>query len=250
MGTAGLERPRAPVFGPDDDLYVTVTGKNEIMRFGTANEAVVTVGLSAPSSNVVTVEFSTADSTAEAGTDYLASGGTLTFTPGSTIRTILIPIVGDAIEENPEEFTVNLSSASGALIHDAQGVVTVNDDDGSSTAPNAVYVYDIRFESERRDRDWRAVFEIRTDSNNSGTGDPGDQPLAGVTITVEFAGRTFTGVTDADGVFRTDLIRNVGSGDRFAEVVDLALTDYFWDPLTLDLEGDSDGDGLPDNVPT
>jgi hypothetical protein len=31
-----------------------------------------------------------------------------------------------------------------------------------------------------------------------------------------------------------------------AKVVDLVLANHFWDPLRLDLEDDSDGDGLPD----
>lgn len=112
---------------------------------------------------------------------------------------------------------------------------------------NAMYVYDIRFEVQQQGphQRARAVFEIRWDSNGNGQGDSADARLAGVSITVLFAGQTYTGTTDSNGIFRTDWIRNPGSG-TYAEVVDLALTDYAWDPLALDLEDDSDGNGLPD----
>jgi hypothetical protein len=114
-----------------------------------------------------------------------------------------------------------------------------------STANNAIYVYDIRFDSKRGNKDWRAVFEIRSDSNGNGMGDAGDSPIAGVQIEVIFAGNTYTGTTDANGIFRTSWIRNLEGGDHYANAVDLALTGYTWDML-LDLEDDSDSIAGPD----
>ena len=38
------------------------------------------------------------------------------------------------------------------------------------------------------------------------------------------------------------------TGAHYANVVDLVLTDYEWDPLGLDIEDDTDGDGKPDDV--
>ena len=115
----------------------------------------------------------------------------------------------------------------------------------SAANTNTLYVYDIRFESAWRGWLQRAVFEIRSDSNHDGQGSAADHVAAGVAITIEFAGQTYSGVTDSNGIFRTNWTWNPGSG-TYAEVVDLALTDYSWDPLSLDLEDDSDGDGLPD----
>ena len=49
----------------------------------------------------VTVDYTTANRTAQAGSEYTATSGTLTFTPGTTPDTqqILVPIVGDLVGE-------------------------------------------------------------------------------------------------------------------------------------------------------
>ena len=76
-------------------------------------------------------------------------------------------------------------------------------------------------------------------------------PIAGVSITVEFAGQTFTGITDANRVFTTGWVRKLSSGNQYsANVVafDLVMTNYYWDTF-MDLgDKDEDGDGVPDNI--
>ncbi|MDE2813874.1 MAG: hypothetical protein OXM01_12650, partial [Gemmatimonadota bacterium] len=93
------------------------------------------VRLSAESSEVVTVDYATASGTAEAGDDYEATIGTLTFPTGTTERTIRVPIIDDNVEEEEETFTVVLRN-SNATIGDgeATGVITDNDEsDGVET---------------------------------------------------------------------------------------------------------------------
>ena len=102
----------------------TVTEGNE----GTTTAAVV-VRLQAPSNKTVTVNYSSANGTATAGSDYGAASGTLTFTPGVTSKTIAVPVYGDRLGEHNETFFVNLSGAKGAKIADRQGVVTILDDE-------------------------------------------------------------------------------------------------------------------------
>jgi hypothetical protein len=88
-----------------------------------------TVALSAASGQPVTVNWTTANGTATAGTDYVAAGGTLTFSPGVTSRPVAVAVNGDTVVEPNETFFVNLSGASGGTISDAQGRATINNDD-------------------------------------------------------------------------------------------------------------------------
>lgn len=91
---------------------------------GTA-AATFSVTLSAASSQMVTVDFATADGTAGAGTQYVAQSGTLAFRPGETLKTISIVINGTATVEPDKTFFVNLSNATGAAIAKTQGVGTI-----------------------------------------------------------------------------------------------------------------------------
>jgi hypothetical protein len=84
-------------------------------------------------SGTVTVNFSTANGGALAGSDYVASSGTLTFGPGESAKTFAIQIIGDLTDEYDQGFYVNLSAASGAVIADGQGVGTILDDDDAPT---------------------------------------------------------------------------------------------------------------------
>jgi hypothetical protein len=95
---------------------------------GTANMA-FTITLTGATERSVTVSFATADGTAVAGSDYTATSGTRTFSPGQTTATFTVPIVGDTVHESTETFTVNLSSPVRATIADGQGVGTILDND-------------------------------------------------------------------------------------------------------------------------
>lgn len=96
---------------------------------GTSN-AVFTVSLSNPSSLTVKVNFATANNTALAGTHYVNTSGTLTFTPGVITQSINVAVNGDLLNEAAMlQFRVNLSSATNASITDNQGTGTILDDD-------------------------------------------------------------------------------------------------------------------------
>jgi hypothetical protein len=92
-------------------------------------DAQFVVTLSAIRATPVTVHYATADGSATAGADYTAKAGTITFPAGSVARTVLIPIAGDSLHEGDENFTVTLSSASGATITQAVGTASILDDD-------------------------------------------------------------------------------------------------------------------------
>jgi hypothetical protein len=119
----------------DDDPEPTLSISDASVTEGNAGpvSAVFTVTLSAASGRVVSVTYATADGTASAGTDYISTGGTLTFAPGETTRTLTVTVNGDTLDEPNETFTVNLSNAVNAAIADGQGVGTIRDDDPEPT---------------------------------------------------------------------------------------------------------------------
>jgi hypothetical protein len=93
---------------------------------GTRN-ALVTVSLTEPHGNVVTVNYRTADGTASAGSDYHAVAGKLTFAKNEMSKTISVPVIGDRVPEPDEYFFVRLASPKGANIADGEAVVSIVD---------------------------------------------------------------------------------------------------------------------------
>lgn len=93
-----------------------------------------TVSLSDQPASAVTVQFSTGDGTAKAGSDYVKKSGTLTIPAGMTSGTITVTLLDDSIDEDDESFFVNLSNPSAnARIDDGQGTATILDDDAPPT---------------------------------------------------------------------------------------------------------------------
>jgi hypothetical protein len=88
------------------------------------------VTLSNRSSKQISVEFATANGSAQAGSDYGAMSGTVTFTPGgSTTRVVTVLVNGDPVVEADENFFVNLTNPTESTLVDAQGVGTILNDD-------------------------------------------------------------------------------------------------------------------------
>ncbi len=101
----------------------------------------LTVTLSGPSDQPVTVAFASQDDTATViGGDYNPDTGEITFAPGQTSATIQFQTNEDNLQEGTEQFLVNLSNPNGAEIADGQGVVTIVDDFTPSISINDVTV--------------------------------------------------------------------------------------------------------------
>ena len=90
----------------------------------------------------MTVAYAAADGTALAASDYTAASGTLTFLPGVISQSIALSIAGDVSAETAETILVNLTSPVNATVADAQGVVTISDDDGAVPGLVAAYGFD------------------------------------------------------------------------------------------------------------
>jgi chitinase len=91
-------------------------------------QATFTVTLDRVPSAPASLHFATANGTAVAPADYIATSGDLQFGT-ATSRTISVDVVGDVVGEPNETFTVGLSGATGLVIDDGTGVGTIIDDD-------------------------------------------------------------------------------------------------------------------------
>jgi hypothetical protein len=120
----------------DDDLPVVVINIGDVtQQEGNTRNTIFsfTVTLSAPSTQIVRVDYATADDTATvANNDYVATTGTVRFSPGETSKTIDITVNADSTLEPDETFFVNLFNPVNASTGRKIGTGTiVNDDAGA-----------------------------------------------------------------------------------------------------------------------
>ncbi|TCM12117.1 Calx-beta domain-containing protein [Novosphingobium sp. PhB165] len=98
-----------------------------------ANEGgtlVFTVTRSGNTAIAASANYTTANGTALAGSDFAASSGTVSFAAGQTTATISIATIDDSMVESAETMTVTLSNPSAnAAITTATATGTINDDD-------------------------------------------------------------------------------------------------------------------------
>jgi len=125
------------------------TGQNGVIQFGQstfrASEGGGSVSVPVMRSafggtGATSVQFNTSDLTAHAGSDYVATAGTLTFNPGEDVKFITVPLLNDSVYEGTETFAISLSNptdgyvlgstnpTSTVFIHDSiKPSVTIND---------------------------------------------------------------------------------------------------------------------------
>jgi hypothetical protein len=139
----------------DNKSTSTATGisiGNTIVVEGNGGQRAVDVMviISAVETSAVTVSFSTTDKSASAGSDYVAAKGTVTFAPGETMKRITVSVTGDQVCEPNETFEIVLSGASGAILTNSVGKITIANDDckGGSSGGNSIgrnlAVYEVR----------------------------------------------------------------------------------------------------------
>lgn len=100
-----------------------------------AGSVSVAVSRSGGTIGIVTVDVSTADLTATAGSDYQGTNITLTFTNGESLQVTSIPVLNDPTPECNEYFSVLLSNATGGglALLTTNATVSIFDNDISSS---------------------------------------------------------------------------------------------------------------------
>ena len=112
---------------------ISISPNDSSVMEGNAGTSIVTMAviLSAGASSAVTVNYTTYDTSALAGSDYVATNGTLTFAAGEIIKTFDIIINGDTVVENNEYLSASLSAPTGAVLSSNSHIATItimNDD--------------------------------------------------------------------------------------------------------------------------
>ena len=105
-------------------------------------EMAFTVRLEPHGLGIVTVDYATRDGSGDkdavAGLDYTETSGTLRFNPLETERTVTVPIMDDAHEDDGETFTLRLSNPDGAALRtderEATGTIRNSDPEALSAS--------------------------------------------------------------------------------------------------------------------
>ena len=213
------ERFRVTLSNPSGATLADATGEGRIsdndrpeLSIGSAsveegNTARFEVRLAPPSEQTVTVAYATMNVTAEAGTDYTARSGTLTFSARQTMMTISVPTTDDTERESDEHFRVTLSNPSGATLNDATGEGTIFDNDGGPTMP-ALSIGDASVEE-----GGMARFEVRLAPSN-------DQ-----TVTVAYSTTDGTAAAGTDYTAQSDTLTFPASQTAVTMTISVQTTD-------------------------
>lgn len=116
-----LDNDDVPTYSIDDVEIVEGASGSSYAEF--------TVTLSSASGKSVAVDYEAIAGTAAIDVDFEHVTGTITFEPGETTQTILVPVYGDEEIEADETFTLALSDAENATAADAEGLATIENDD-------------------------------------------------------------------------------------------------------------------------
>ena len=118
------------ILAPSTLPTVSISSASVVASSVSATDATFFVTLSAPSAQTASITYATADGTATAGNDYLATSGTLTFTPGQTTQSVSVTVNPQPQYALTRTFSVQLSNPVGISSAGAPAAGTI-------TNPNA-----------------------------------------------------------------------------------------------------------------
>jgi hypothetical protein len=122
--------PRAIGTIVDDDPLTMAVNDFSIVEgdVGHTNAAIM-VNLNKAVGFPVSVTYATVSGSALAGLDYISSSGSLLFEPGEYSKEILVPIIGDLINEVDETFVVTLNNFTNGVFADRQAIGKIIEND-------------------------------------------------------------------------------------------------------------------------
>jgi uncharacterized delta-60 repeat protein len=142
--TVNLSSPTNGTLVAPTTNQVTIINNNSGLSFSNSTYTVfrgdvpasITVVRTENTNITSTVNFATADGTAVAGVDYLATSGTLTFANGQTSQTFPVTVITNATVQPDKTVLLQLSSpTNGTLIAPYAATLTIHDTNGSYVIP-------------------------------------------------------------------------------------------------------------------
>ncbi|MBD2441494.1 PA14 domain-containing protein [Nostoc sp. FACHB-110] len=130
-----IDQPNGATLGPQRTLTITIEDDDRADLSFTEpivneNDGTATVIVTRGNSSLAaSVDYTTVDDKAKAGSDYTAISGKLDFAPGETTKTISIAIQDDTIGEQDEKFTLKFSNAVGVLLNQDTAIISIIDND-------------------------------------------------------------------------------------------------------------------------
>ncbi len=121
----------------DDGAVLNIASASIVEGAAGSSNLSFAVTLSNTNKVPVTVNYTSADGTATAGSDYTATNGTLTLPAGTLTQTIAVPIAGDNIVESNETLAITLSAPIGATLGTALATGTITNDDTATLSLNS-----------------------------------------------------------------------------------------------------------------
>ena len=144
--TVSLANPTPPgQLVPPSVQTVTIIDNNSGLSFSSPAYTVLKSGVAATitvlrtdnTNPVSSVNFATANGTALAGLDYIATNGTFTFTNGQTSQTFSVIVINNTIVQPDKTVLLQLSNPAGGilLVAPSAATLTIHDTSGSYVVP-------------------------------------------------------------------------------------------------------------------
>jgi uncharacterized repeat protein (TIGR01451 family)/uncharacterized delta-60 repeat protein len=125
------------LFGSQTNAVLTIVEDDGVIGFASpsfsvnenAGQATITVLRAGGTTRQATVDFTTTDGTALAGFDYATVVTSLTFLPGQTAATVVVPIINDSQTEGNESIQLSLLNPTNTFLGQSTATLTIIDDE-------------------------------------------------------------------------------------------------------------------------
>lgn len=191
-----------------DPTLLSVLGPAILEGNSGQTAAVFTLSLAEPASGPVLVDWQTVNGTAISGSDYVAASGIATIEDGASQTTVVVQVLGDALEESDEKFSVAFSDPFNAVLARETVPGTILDDD----SPPRMTITSVAVHEPVAPATESAVFRIEI--SRAWTSE----------VTVNYTTTAATATADLDYTFTSGLA-TIPIGALFAEVAVPILDD-------------------------